>query len=165
MLGSDPINVAVATTGSRDSRGSRCSRFGSDPINVAEQQAAMSPVSSPATSEDEQPDWGRPSWEALTEAFVPGSRPEVRIFEVDSEHNSFPRVTLIVDVAGREAYVSCIVRLAQYTGRPSATGSQEEQRARSRSPRRDTTQEEPPPGSSRGAQNDEQRCSERWADM
>ena len=125
----------------------------------------MSRTPFPATTEDGQPDWGRPSWEALTEAFVPGSRPEVRIFEVDSEHNSFPRVTLIVDVAGREAYVSCIVRLAQYTGRPSATGSQEEQRARSRSPRRDTTQEEPPPGSSRGAQNDEQRCSERWADM
>ena len=120
----------------------------------------MSPVSSPATSEDEQPDWGRPSWEALTEAFVPGSRPEVRIIEVDSEHNIIQRVTLIVDVAGREAYVSCIVRLAQYTGRPSATGSQEEQRARSRSPRRrprrDTTQEEPPPGSSRDAQNDGQ---------
>ena len=102
----------------------------------------------------------RPSWEALTEAFVPGSRPEVRSFEVDSEHNSFPRVTLIVDVAGREAYVSGEMRHAYYTGRPSATGSQEEQRARSRSPRRrprrDTTQEEPPPGSSRGAQNDGQ---------
>ena len=129
----------------------------------------MSPVSSPATSEDEQPDWGRPSWEALTEAFVPGSRPEVRIIEVDSEHNIIQRVTLIVDVAGREAYVECSVQIAHYTGRPSATGSQEEQRARSRSPRRrprrDTTQEEPPPGSSRGAQNDEQRCSERWADM
>ena len=111
----------------------------------------------------------RPSWEALTDAFVPGSTPEVSIIEVDSQRNIIQRVTLIVDVAGREAYVSCIVRLAQYTGRPSATGSQEEQRARSRSPRRrprrDTTQEEPPPGSSRGAQNDEQRCSERWADM
>ena len=131
----------------------------------------MSRTPSPATTEDGQPDWGRPSWEALTEAFVPGSRPEVRIFEVDSEHNSFPRVTLIVDVAGREAYVSGEMRHAYYTGRPSATGSQEEQRARSRSPRRrprrDTTQEEPPPGSSRGAQNDgqQQRCSERWADM
>ena len=125
----------------------------------------MSRTPFPATTEDGQPDWGRPSWEALTEAFVPGSRPEVRIFEVDSEHNSFPRVTLIVDVAGREAYVSGEMRHAYYTGRPSATGSQEEQRARSRSPRRDTTQEEPPPGSSRGAQNDEQRCSERWADM
>ena len=102
----------------------------------------------------------RPSWEALTDAFVPGSTPEVRIIEVDSQRNIIQRVTLIVDVAGREAYVSCIVRLAQYTGRPSATGSQEEQRARSRSPRRrprrDTTQEEPPPGSSRDAQNDGQ---------
>ena len=127
----------------------------------------MSRTPFPATTEDGQPDWGRPSWEALTEAFVPGSRPEVRSFEVDSEHNSFPRVTLIVDVAGREAYVSGEMRHAYYTGRPSATGSQEEQRARSRSPRRDTTQEEPPPGSSRDAQNDgqQQRCSERWADM
>ena len=107
----------------------------------------------------------RPSWEALTDAFVPGSTPEVRIIEVDSRHNIIQRVTLIVDVAGREAYVECSVQIAHYTGRPSATGSQEEQRARSRSPRRDTTQEEPPPGSSRGAQNDEQRCSERWADM
>ena len=126
----------------------------------------MSPVSSPATSEDEQPDWGRVPWEALTEAFVPGSRPEVRIFEVDSEHNSFPRVTLIVDVAGREAYVECIVRSAHYARRRLATGSQEEQRTRSRSPRRDTTQEEllpavaeaaeavQQPGSSRDAQND-----------
>ena len=129
----------------------------------------MSRTPSPATTEDGQPDWGRPSWEALTEAFVPGSRPEVRIITVDSRHNIIQRVTLIVDVAGREAYVSGEMRHAYYTGRPSATGSQEEQRARSRSPRRrprrDTTQEEPPPGSSRGAQNDEQRCSERWADM
>ena len=113
----------------------------------------------------------RPSWEALTDAFVPGSTPEVRIIEVDSEHNIIQRVTLIVDVAGREAYVECIVRSAHYARRRLATGSQEEQRARSRSPRRrprrDTTQEEPPPGSSRGAQNDgqQQRCSERWADM
>ena len=113
----------------------------------------------------------RPSWEALTDAFVPGSTPEVRSIEVDSQRNIIQRVTLIVDVAGREAYVSGEMRHAYYTGRPSATGSQEEQRARSRSPRRrprrDTTQEEPPPGSSRGAQNDgqQQRCSERWADM
>ena len=108
----------------------------------------------------------RPSWEALTDAFVPGSTPEVRIIEVDSQHNIIQRVTLIVDVAGREAYVECIVRSAHYARRRLATGSQEEQRARSRSPRRDTTQEEPPPaaaaaaeavqqpGSSRDAQND-----------
>ena len=123
----------------------------------------MSPVSSPATSEDEQPDWGRVPWEALTEAFVPGSRPEVRIFEVDSEHNSFPRVTLIVDVAGREAYVECIVRSAHYARRRLATGSQEEQRTRSRSPRRDTTQEELLPAVAEAAEAVQQPGSSRDA--
>ena len=155
MLGSDPINVAVATTGSRDSRGSRCSRFGSDPINLAEQQAAMWHDEPEAAAEPLE----RPSWEALTDAFVPGSMPgRVRAIEVDQQ-GIVTGFFLIMDVAGREALVECSVRLATYTrrGQNGNTQQQEEQREhrrrrRRRRQNRNRQQQEPPPAAAAAAE-------------
>ena len=95
----------------------------------------------------------RPSWEALTEAFAPGSTPgRVAAIFVD-QHNNVTEFFLLMPVAGREALVECSVGLATYTRRGRGQNRQES-RSRSRRrwrPRR-TRQQEPPAAAAAAAE-------------